>query len=448
MAASWLTDTLTISLDGYSVSSACGSHPSRCRELLTESIETSNFTSKHIILIPLESGVQIFELAYNSTSSNQLSLVAQYRLLFSRINGNHSCRPSLGVYKLGSDYFTPCIGTDDQYYVCELILNLTAITQSTLQPCRQANINVSETRVPLSSISNTVVANERLIFLVQNVLYELYPRSSSNTPFTYDAFLTYCSSVSQLLMSPQHKNQLLVYCQNQNTIVYDLSLHSITRTEGMSNIPYPCSPTAEYIVHLSQTQMEFSYKLNGDGDTVIRIFESPTMSMNFYSGACFESVRGNHLFVYVDTSVGAYLFNATSENLWFIPNTLGCLESECELPLVYSNRYIVIRNKLRRNVTVFDTLFNRSIVNLGDVPLQLITFISDLPAISLRNVTPISTIVYKGPIDSSTDQNQNDIKGGVPLELEVVVPVAILSILIVIILIAIIVILVIIIKRW
>ena len=400
------------------------------------------------MLIPIENGVHILKLAYNGTSSKQLSLVIQHSVPFDSVNSNHSCGPSLGIHKIGSDYFIPCIGTDSQYYVCEITLNLTAITQSTLQTCHQVNVNLSnvETGVPLSSISNIVVTNESLIFLIQNVLYKFYPRSSSNTPLTY-AFPKYCSSVSQLLMSPQHKNHLHVYCRNQNTIVYDLSLHSITRTEGKSNVPYPCSPTTEYIVHLSQTRMEFSYKLNSDGDTVIRIFESPSSSVNFYSGVCFKSASGDYFFVYIDTSVGAYLFNATSENLWLIPNTLGCSESECELPLVYNNRYIIIRNKLRRNVTVFDTHFNCSIINLGDAPLQLVTLISDLPAISLQIVPSISNIIYKEPTDS-LNQNQTDKKGGVPLEVEVVVPVAILSILIVIILIAIIVILVIIIKRW
>ena len=445
LVVSQLTNTQTISLDGYSVSSACGSHPSRCRELLIESIDSGRFTSTHILLVPLVDGVQILELAYNgSASSNQLRLVTQHRLLFDRVNENHSCGPSLGVHKIGPDYFIPCIGTDHQYYVCELILNLTAVTQSTLQPCRQVDVNLSnvENGASLSSISNSVATNESLIFLIQNVLYELHPRSSSNRPFTY-AFPTYCSSVDQLLTSPQDEHKLIVYCRNRNVVTYDFNLRSIARVEEASNIPYPCSLTAEYIVHLSQTQIEFSYKLNSNGNTVIKVFDSPTISMNFQSGACFESAGGNHLFVYTDKSVGTYLFNATSENLWLIPNTLRCSESECELPLVYSNRYIVIRNKLRRNVTVFDALFNHSIINLGNTPLQLVSLISDLPAISLQNATN-----YTEPVDSSGEPNQNHdgTKRGVPLE--VVLPVAILLILIVIILIVIIVILVTVIKRW
>ena len=448
LVASQLTNIPNISVDGYSVSSACGSHPSRCRELLIESIETGSFTYTHILLVPLEDGVQILEMTYNgSASSNRLRLVTQHRLLFDRVNENHSCGPSLGVHKIGPDYFTPCIGTDHQYYVCELILNSTAVTQSTLQPCCLVNVNLSnvENGASLSSISNIVATNESLVFLIQNVLYELYPRSSSNRPFTY-AFPTYCSSVDQLLTSPQDEHKLLVYCRNRNVITYDLNLRSIARVEEVSNIPYPCSLTAECIVHLSQTQMEFSYKLNSNGNTVIRIFDSSTTSINFHSGACFESAGGDHLFVYMDKSVGTYLFNATSENLWLVPNTLGCSESECELPLVYSNRYIVIRNKLRRNVTVFDALFNRSIINLGNAPFQLVTLISDLPAISIQNIPSIIRYVEPTEQSSEPNQSQDGIKRGVPLE--VVVPVVILSILIVIILIVIIVILVIVIKRW
>jgi hypothetical protein len=195
--------------------------------------------------------------------------------------------------------------------------------------------------------------------------------------------------------------------------------------------------------------MEFSYKLSKDSNPVIRIFESPTISMNFGYGTCFESAGGNHhLLVYTDRNVGTYLFNATSETLWLMPNTQGCSESDCELPLVYDNRYVIVRNKLRRNVRVFDVLLNRSIIDLGNVPLQLITLISDLPTIPIQSVP--STTKYEDPTDSSDEPNQTHGNGGTKrgVPLGVVVPVAILSILIVIILIAIIVILVIVIKRW
>ena len=444
MAVSQLSNTLSISLDNYSVSSACGPHPSRCRELQIESVETGNFTSTHFLLVPLENGVQILELAYNGTSSNQLSLATQHQLSFNRVDGNHSCGPSLGIYKIGSDYFIPCIGTDRQYYVCELILYFTAVSQSTLQPCRQVKVNLSsiENEASLSSSSNIVATNESLIFLVRSTLYEVYPRSSSNSPFMY-AFPTYCSSVDQLFPSPQDEHKLLAYCSNRNVATYNLNLHSITKIEEASNIPYLCSPTAGYTVHLSQPQMAFSYKLNIDGNPMIRIFDSPTISMNFRSGVCFKSAGSNHyLFVYTDTNVGAYLFNATSENLWVIPTTQGCSESECELPLVYGNRYIIIRNKLRRNVIVFDALFNRSIINLEDTPLQLVTLISDLPAIPIQGIPSTTNNVQS----TEPNQNQDGTKGGVPLE--VVVPVAILSVLIVIILIAIIAIVVIVIMRW
>ncbi len=432
------------------MSSACSSHPSRCRELLIVSTDTSSCTSTHILLVPLEDGVQILELVYNGTSSNQLSLATQHGLLFNSVNGNHRCGPSLGVHKIGPDYFIPCIGIDHQYYMCELILNSTAVTQSTLQPCRQVNVSVSnvENGTGFSSISNIVATNESLVFLIQNTLYEVFPTSSPNRAFTH-VFPTYCSSVDQLLISPQDGNKLLVYCRNRNVITYDLDLHSIARVEEASNVPYPCSPTAEYIVHLSQTQMEFSYKLSKEGNPVIRIFESPTTSMNFGYGTCFGSAEGNHnLLVYTDRNVGTYLFNATSETLWLIPNTQGCLESDCELPLVYDNRYVVVRNKLRRNVMVFDGLLNRSIIDLGNVPLQLITFISDLPTIPIQSGP--STTKYEDPTDSSDEPNQTHGNGGTKrgVPLGVVVPVAILSTLIVIILIAIIVILVIVIKRW
>ena len=447
LAASQPTNMLSLSLDGYSVSSACGSHPSRCRELLIESTDTSSLTSVHILLVPLEDGVQILELAYNGTSINQLSLVAQHRLLFDSVNGNHSCGPSLGVHKIGPDYFIPCIGTDHRYYVCELILNSTAVTQSTLQPCRQVNVNVSivENGAGFSSISNIVAINESLVFLVQNTLYELFPSSSSNRPFTF-ALPTYCSSVDQLLISPQDEQNLLVYCRNRNVITYNLNLHSITRIEEASNIPYPCSPTAQYTVHLSQMQMEFGYKISKDGNAVIRVFESPTTSMNFHSGTCFESAGGDYLLVYTDRNFGAYLFNMTSESLWLIPATQGCSESDCELPLVYGNRYIVVRNELRRNVMVFDILLNRSIIDLGSAPLQLVTLMSDLPTIPIHSVPP--TTMYVDPTDSSDEPNQIHVGTKRGVSLEVIVPVAILSILVVIIVIAIIILFVIVIKRW
>ena len=92
---------------------------------------------------------------------------------------------------------------------------------------------------------------------------------------------------------------------------------------------------------------------------------------------------------------------------------------------------------------VFDALFNRSIINLRDTPLQLVTLISDLPAIPIQGTPSTTNNVESTDSSGEPNQNQDDTKRGVPLE--VVVPVAILSVLIVIILIAII---VIVITRW
>ena len=434
-----LVPELTISLDGHSVSSACGSHPSRCRELTVETSEIGNSTSRYIVLIPLENGVQLLELVHNGTS-NQLNLVTQYALVSSGISGNRSCGPTLSTHKIGSEYFISCISEDRLYSVCKLTLNSTIISQSVLQPCRQV---VLSDGTSLSSISNFAIANESFLFLLQNVLHEVHPRVRTDPPFTY-LFPTYCSSANQLLISPEDETKLLVYCHNHNVITYNLDLHIIERIEEQENIQYPCSPRAEYIVHLSQTQMDFSYKLD-DGTVVVKIFESPSASADFHSGVCFESA-GSHLFTYNDMRTGVYLFNATSEIFRLLPNTQGCSGSECELPLVFNNRYIIVRNRERRNVTVFDMLTNNSIINLQNTPLQLVSIIYDLPfALQMAMLSVTTPNNDKEPTGSSTpNQGQDSMKRGVPIE--VVVPVVV--IVIVILLITVIVIFVVAIKKW
>ena len=406
VVTSRLSSSFTVfTLNGHSVSSACGSHPSRCRELMVESITVSNLMSRHIVFIPLENGIQILEL-YHDGTRNELSLSTQHTLMFSGVS---NCS-SLGVYKIGAGYYLPCVNTES-LFICELTLNTTPITQSTIQGCRR----MLDTReVGLMDISNIVpskdvfVSRRHLLVLLQGALYRLYP--VRNSYLLVNVLPSQCASVNLLLPSPKDDNELLVYCRDRTSIVYDTDFDQIVNSVGLESVQYPCSQSAEFIIHLTQNLMDFSYKLRSNGSDTVKIFVSPTTSADFHSGVCFD-YSDHHLFAYIDQRMGVFVFNATSENFTLLPNTQSCSDRNCELLLMYNNQYLVVRSREERKVSVFDLLQGRLIISLKNTTFQLVTLIHDtfvIPA-PLEPTTTSTTLSVDTVYIPTIESNMKDV---------------------------------------
>ena len=404
----------TFTLNGHSISSACGTHPSRCRELMVQSTRLSDLITKHIVMIPLENGLQLLEFYHNGTS-NELSITSQHSLMFSGIIGSSNCS-SLNAYQIGNTYYVPCI-TRESLYICALTLNGTVITQSTIQSCRQMLDIGAAGFTNLSNIvlsDDTYIPQQHLLFVLQNGLYILFPITGVLS-FVGD-FSYLCSQINQVLLSPKGDDQLLLYCRGRTSIVYGTDTDQIVNLGGLENVQYPCSPSAEFIIHLNQNQMDLSYKVRNNGSDTVKISVSPTISSAFHSGICISN-GDHHLFAYTDQSMGVFLFNATSKNFTVLPNTCCCeTGDDCELILVYNNQYLVVRNREERRVSVHDIQQGRDIiVLLQDRPVSLLSLIHDIQVVHIptepttTSTDPMNTL----PSDTTDDNGQSLSQGAV-----------------------------------
>ena len=407
VASKLASSVTTVTLNGHSISSACGIHPSRCRELRVQSTRLSDLITKHLIMIPLENGLQLLEF-YHDGTENELNVTFQHSLMFSGISGNDNCS-SLNAYQIGTTYYVPCI-TRERLYICTLTINTTAIARSSIHGCQQMLDIGTAGFTSLSNIvlsDDTYVPQQHLLFLLQNGLYNLFPITNDVT-YVGD-FSRLCSRIDQLFLSPKGDGELLLYCRDRTSIVYSTDVDQIINFGGLENVQYPCSPSVEFIIHLNQNQMELSYKLRNNGSDTVQISPSPTISSDFHSGICFNN--GDHnLFAYADRSMGVFLFNATSRNFTLLPNTC-CYgtEDECEFILVYNDQYLVVRNREENRVTVHDIRQGRAIIVLQERPFLLLSLIHDIQIVYVPT-EPITTsmdTMNTSPSEFMEDSNQS-----------------------------------------
>ena len=425
VASKLASSVTTVTLNGHSISSACGTHPSRCRELTVQSTRLSDLITKHLIMIPLENGLQLLEF-YHDGTENELNITSQHSLMFSGISGNGNNCSSLNAYQIGTTNYVPCI-TRERLYICTLTINMTAIARSSIHGCQQMLDIGTAGFTSLSNIvlsDDTYVPQQHLLFLLQNGLYNLFP--ITNNVYYVDDFSRLCSQIDQLLLSPKGDGELLLYCRDRTSIVYSTNVDQIVNFGGLENVQYPCSPSAEFIIHLNQNQMELSYKLRNNGSDTVQISPSPTMSSDFHSGICFNN--GSHnLFAYTDRSMGVYLFNATSRNFTLLPNTCCCgTEDECEFILVYNDQYLVVRNREENRVTVHDIRQGRANIVLRETQFLLLSLIHDIQIVHVPT-EPITTsmdTMNTSPSEFMEDSNQS-------LSLGIVAAIVVISIIII-----------------
>ena len=378
-------------LEGLSLSPACGSHLSRCRTLTIESTAITNTTSKHTVFIPLENSVALLELTHNGINS-ALSISSQHTLSFSGISGNRNCS-SLTVKQIGSRHYLPCV-SDEGLYLCMLDVNTTDIEQSTVERCqRMLDISLigyeSLSDVILSADAMAPSFRQQLLFLLQSALYRYHP--FTNLLSFVNDFSSLCSSVDQLLRSPKMNSELLLYCRARTSIVYNTDYDQIVSLGLLENVQYPCSPSAEFIIHLTQNQMELSYKTTGNANVTVKIFSSTTASDDFHSGACF-TLGSDSLFAFTDRRTGVLVFNTTSESFTLLPGTKSCGAVGCELLLDYNDQYLVVRNRLQQRLAVYDILRRgQMIITLSNTTSRLVGLIHNIRVQNVPTTAPSTT---------------------------------------------------------
>ena len=374
-------------LEGLSLSPACDSHPSRCRTLSIDSTAITNTTNTHTVFIPLKNGIALLELTHDGNDALRIS--SQHTLSFSGISGNRNCS-SLTVKQIGSRHYLPCV-SDEGLYLCMLDVNTTDIEQSTVERCRRM-LDIS--LIGYESLSDVILSadamapsfRQQLLFLLQSALYRYHP--FTNLLSFVNDFSSLCSSVDQLLRSPKTNSELLLYCRARTSIVYNTDYDQIVTLGLLDNVQYPCSPSAEFIIHLTQSQMEVSYKTTGNGNVTVKIFSSTTASDDFHSGACF-TLGSDSLFAFTDRRTGVLVFNTTSESFTLLPGTQSCGAVGCELLLNYNDQYLVVRNRLQQRVAVYDILRRgRMIIKLSNTTSRLVGLIDNIRVQNVPTTAP------------------------------------------------------------
>ena len=404
---------------------------------MVESSKLSNLTSMHTVFIPLENGLQLLQVEHDGTS-NELILNSQHTVSFSAMNGIATRCSALNAHKIGSVYYLPCVNMES-LYVCALNVNLTGISESNIDTCEQMPFYLGNTGY--SSLSNIILFNDtsvtrqHLLFLLQNYLYRFYPVNRRLLP-VYD-FSSLCSStIRQLLLSPKVNNELLLYCSDRTSIVFSSDNERIVNPPEIENVQYPCSQSAEFIIHLSQPVMDFSYKVTTSGNDVVKIFESRTTSNDFYSGVCFE-LRDGHIFAYVEQTLGVYLFNSTTANFTILPGTQGCSNPDCELLLKYDNRYLILRNREQKRITVYDVIESKAVITSSNATFRLVGLITDLQVVisaeDLTTTNILSSTTISGDVISTNSSNPPHSLGMTAIIVIVVFLIAIIIALIVVI---------------
>ena len=86
-----------------------------------------------------------------------------------------------------------------------------------------------------TSLSNIVLSNDtylpqqHFLFLLQNVLYRLFPITNVLSPVY--GFSRLCSQINQLLLSPKGDGELLLYCRDRTSIVYSSDFDQILSSD-------------------------------------------------------------------------------------------------------------------------------------------------------------------------------------------------------------------------
>ena len=378
-------ETIAVTVGDHYLSPECGSHYSRCKELLV--VETKS-TGQRIVLVPILNGILLLELRYNGW---EISLTD-----YQTIEIAFGCSPT-AIFKILSSIFTICLNLQTRYLtLLEIDLNIASIKDTEIT---SPLLLFNELNDP-PKLSNFVLADldtdaesQLIYFSTAGYMYAIIPFSYL---YSDSGKLAFCTQADSIVRADQWT--LIAYCNDDSTVYYDMFYNDwINQTEYTERgKTYVCPNNPD--VHLAVYPASYiQYGLWSQNS--LENFNIP--GMKFDSGECFGA-KNNSLFVYNDKDAGVYVLETSSSTLIQL-SPRPCPDSHCEPLMVFDNRYVVIREKdtFDASVTVVDSQQSYSkIINGLHTQADLLTLIVEEPLSPLAcnsSYKLVSTPTLKSP---------------------------------------------------
>ena len=392
--------------EGRYLSSQCGDHSFRCKDLLVVSSSSTVMNKtiiQHIVFIPLLDGVLLLEYSYNGVS---LSSTDDYFIEISI-----GCSPT-AIFEIFGNIYAVCLSQEAKSLtVLRVYLDSSSISDSRVGP-PLIDFNGLANPPRLSDFKFVDLSNDDpnfqwIIFASSNYLFSFIPLSYSNQ---YLGFLDNCSLPESLVYVPD--DVVLIYCQDDSAIYFNLLYgQTINQTQYSEHgQPFLCpDPDVHIAVFASASYIQYS-RWSDNSRENFNIYD-----IKFDSGVCF-SFNEDTLFAYNDKEKGVYILDTNTSNLQHV-SSKACLNSQCEPLMDFQNRYIVIREQEQyddANVIVVDLKENYTVINAKHVKAHLLSLLIEegstyCPEHALSPSTPAVT----GPSFQKKSVLQRAVGGGI-----------------------------------
>ena len=349
-------------LKNTQLSSACGEHYYRCKDLIV--IEQT--LNQIVAFVPVQNGLVLMEFRLNEVGIWQV-----YKNYIIATN----CDP-VALYRHihGDSIHLVCIRLEHTLTFYEVQLGTYSIDRTSLRLLK----SVAIPHLDLSEVSNFEYVSlgaesdlQRVYFSIASSLYVFNPTELDYQPNVGE--IGYCSAAESLVYTGNWA--LFVYCRSGSVVYFNLHTSTWFNQIDPSQRTYRCpdadvdlnvypsreKPFIRY--HVWSTQQEKQFALQGT---------------NFDSGQCFG--KPNHTFyAYVDRENGSYVVDTSLPNSepGFKVSSSSCPETGCRPLSVLEERYVVVSDEgVHSAVHVVDCIdYCSEIINVEHFSVDLVAVV-------------------------------------------------------------------------
>lgn len=325
------SDPLTYIFPNHPLSPACANHVTRCRQLIVIQEEESQLVG---ILFPLNNSIGL--MVFNDRGEDLVHHTT-YMLHFEH---HQDCAP-IAIVEFKKNNYTVCIDPMGRIISCLINLQFENITQSYLQ-CSTSGLFRSP--IDYSLISNIVWVdqNDYLMFIFGRRLYRLYPERSTLSISVFQFPQNHIPTNVQLVYSRVQNELIIHYFDSQLETIYiafDLSVERWESFHNNTNLEYSCFNG--YSVFVFPGFSVILYEKQKPQEEGIVPTQIDITGNHFITGLCFGNTTHPY-FVYVDQSQGIFILDISTLNSTTL-STSVCARGECQIPILYQSRYLLLR---------------------------------------------------------------------------------------------------------